>query len=356
MLLDEQIFGIYRAIVTDVSCFEATGKIKTRISAFHSGSVTSNLLNGYDSNTYADVTSRDILTDIILPFGGGYNYGMFKLPQINSVGLVAFINGSRSLPIWLGSTANSLFNSSNELVESDIPSDRDNNYPAKYYDEDEEKSVFNFDDANAFIIKTKKNYLDEFTNPETMNWQNNPVENSFVLSSAKASLYHRVNDDSYQEFILSNDSEKGTGSISIGYVISEDEFKRITANDDSITIRNKNGNVEAQITLDDEGGIFIDSYEDTTSGNKQTGSRVEASIKMTPASIELKSGGCQVSMSRNINENNEKLLLKASKVQILAKDISLGSSGYSLVVSPNPNLNFTLEDGSMLSTASNIRV
>lgn len=355
-MLDDQVFGIYKAIVTDISCFQNTGKIKTRIAAFHSGSVPTNLLNGYDSDTYADVSSKDILTDIIMPFGGGYNNGMFKLPQVNSTGLVAFINGSRSLPIWLGATANSLFNSDNDLVESDFPSDRENNYPAKYYDDEKGKPVFNFDDENSFVIKTKKNYLTDYSNPDTMNWKNNPVENSVVLSSSKASIYHRVGDETYQEFVLSSDEENSTGSIAIAYVISDDEFKRISADDDSITIKNKNGDLEAKITLSDDGGIYINSLEDNASENKQSGSRVETNIKLTPASVELNAGGCKISMSRNINENNEKLVIKASKVQLLAKDISLGSSGYSLVVSPNPNLNFTLEDGSMLSTASNIRV
>ena len=354
-MLEDQVFGIYKAIVTDVSCFEQTGKIRTRISAFHGGSVPSNLLDGYDSDTYSDVSSRDILTDIMMPFGGGYNYGMFKLPQINSVGLVAFIDGSRSTPVWIGSTANSLFNMENSPVEFDIPSDKNNGYPSRYYNETENKSEFNMKDQNAFIINTKKNDLPDFNNPETMNWEKNPVENSFVLSSTKASIYHRIDDDAYQEFILNNDPEKNTGSIEMAYVVDENNFKRITADDDSVTIRNKDGDIEAKIQLEKDGSILINSLEDN-SGNKQTGSRVETHILLKPAAIEVVAGGSRIEMSRNVDENNEKMTIKASKIQVLADDISLGSSGYSLVASPNPNLNFTLEDGSMLTTTNNIRV
>lgn len=354
-MLEDQVFGVYKAIVTDVSCFEQTGKIRTRISAFNGGGVPKNLIDGYDSDTYADVSSRDTLTDIMLPFGGGYDYGMFKLPQVNSVGLVAFIDGSRTAPIWIGATANTIFNIENELVQSDLPSDRNNNKPAKYYDDSEGRSVFNFDDSNAFIIKTKKNELVDLKDYETMNWENNPVENSFILSSAKASIYHRIDEDTYQEFVLSNDSQNNTGSIEMAYVIDEETFKRITVNDESITIRNKNGDAEAKIILGNDGTIYINSFEDNI-GNKQTGSRIETNIALSPASIEIKAGHSNIKMARNVDEDNEKMTITASKIQIVANDISLGSSGYSFVVSPNSGLNFTLEDGSMLTTANHIRV
>ena len=354
-MLEEQVFGIYKAIVTDVSCFEETGKIRTRISAFNGGGVPKDLIDGYDSDAYADVSSRDTLTDIMLPFGGGYDYGMFKLPQINSVGLVAFIDGSRTTPVWIGSTANSIFNMENTLVQSDIPSDRNNDRPAKYYDYNQGKSVFNFDDPNAFIIKTKKNELPNFKDYETMNWQNNPVENSFVLSSIKAGIHHRVDDDTYQELILSNDPENNTGSVEMSYVISDDEFKKITASDDSIIIKNKNDKIETKIEFDDNGTIYLNSFEDNL-GNRQTGSRIETSIKLTPSSVEIKAGGSNITMTRNVNENNEKMTINAKNIQIIADDVSFGSSGYSFVISPNSNLNFTLEDGSMLTTADNIRI
>lgn len=367
-MLEDQVFGIYKAIVTDVSCFEQTGKIRTRISAFHGGSVPKNLLDGYDSDTYSDVSSRDILTDIMMPFGGGYNYGMFKLPQINSVGLVAFIDGSRSTPVWIGSTANSLFNMENSPVEFDIPSDKNNGYPSRYYNETENKSKFNMEDQNAFIINTKKNDLPDFNQPETMNWVKNPVENSLVLSSTKASIYHRIDDDTYQEFSLTNKKDKdGTdiGSIEMAYVISDDEHRKITADDKTITIRNKDTNTEAKIVLikpginsngeEEPGGISISSFQDNA-GNNITGSRIETSIKLTPASVNIDAGNSRITMSRNIDKTKDKMTIKTSKLQILADDISLGSSGYSLVASPNPNLNFTLEDGSMLTTTNNIRV
>lgn len=353
-MLDDQLFGIFRAIVTDISCFEKTGKIKTRISAFNSGASPKDLINGYDSDSFSDLISRDVLTDIMLPFGGGTDYGMFKLPQVNSTGLVAFINGSKSNPIWIGATANTLTDKDNNLIQLDFPSDKDNNNPAIYYDNG---IVFNMNDSNSFIIKTKTNKLDDYTKPETMVWSNNPVENSMIMNSAKLSFFHRVDDDTYQEFVLDNgDGKENQGSIKLGYVVSENEFKRVTFDDSTITIRNKSGDVEAEMILNDSGDIYITAFDDSLAKDPSSGTRIGTSIELTPASINLKSGHSQISMSRNVDYNNENVTITTSNLQVLAKNISFGSSGYSLVVSPSPNLNFTLEDGSMLTTANNIRV
>ena len=350
-----QIFGIYKAIVTDISCFKTTGKIKTRISAFYNGSVPRNLAEGYDSDVFSDMRTRDILTDIMMPFGGGYNYGMFKLPQVNSVGLVAFIDASKTSPIWIGSTANSIINSDNAVVQLDYPSDKDNENPAIYYDDSTGKIEFNYDDENSFIIKTKTNILNDLTDPKTMVWKENPVENSFILNSSIARLYHRIDDEIYQEFVLSNKNEQGVGEIKLSYSISNDEYKHILLNDDAIEIKNKSKDgIAASIKVDNEGTIYINSYQDGI-GDSTSGTRVDASIKITPSAIEMKAGHSQISMQRNIDESKENITINARNLQINAENVSFGSSGYAFVVSPNPNLAFTLEDGSMLTTADNIR-
>lgn len=355
---DGHIFGIYRAIVTDTSCFATTGKIKTRISAFNYGSVTSNLINGYNSNAFTESLSRDILTDIMLPFGGGYDCGMFQLPQVNSVGLVAFIDASRTMPIWLGYTANQI-RSKGKITQLDFPSDTNNDNPAIYYDNETESSVYNIKDESSFILNTKSNTLPDKRYPSTMDWQNNPVENSVVLNKSKAAVYHRINDARFIDFSLANEDEEG--SISLAYTLGEEESESLTMGESinnqknrAIVVKNKNRDLTAQIVLSDDGGILIDAFEDNA-GNAQTGSRVEASIKLTPASISLETGSSIINLSRNINADNEGISIQAKNIQINAENVSFGHSGYSFVVSPNDSLNFTLEDGSMLTTANNIR-
>lgn len=350
---EDHIFGIYRAIVTDTSCFESTGKIKTRISAFNYGSVANNLINGYNSDIFEETLSKDILTDIMLPFGGGYDCGMFQLPQVNSVGLVAFIDTSKTMPIWLGYTANQI-RSKGRITQLDFPSDNNNDKPAIFYDNESDDAKYNILDEGSFILNTKTNALPDKRYPETMDWQNNPVENSIVLNKSKASVYHRINDARFLGFSLDNDDEKG--EVELSYTIDEDTSRNIVVNDDEISILNKNGDLNAKIILNKEGNILIHSYEDNSpEGNAIRGSRVEASIEMSPASITLKTGNSIINMSRNINPDNELISIQANNLQINAKNVSFGESGYSFVVSPNENLNFTLEDGSMLTTANNIR-
>lgn len=352
--MEDMLFGVYRAIVTDVSCFEQTGKIKTRISAFNNGSVPRDLINGYDSESFSNVITKDILTDIMLPFGGGYDYGMFKLPQVNSVGLVAFIDGSKSFPIWIGSTANSIVDRNNNLIEFDLPSDKDNGKPAIYSD-DSKKTIFNYEDKNSFIIKTKTNTLDNYLNPETMVWSNNPVENSLILNSYKARLYHRIDDYEYQEFIMCNDKENKTSSIVLGYVIDDEAGDKRTLEIDreQIVVKNKDGQETAQIILDNKGDIYINAFSDD---GKSTETRIDTSIELTTASINIKAGHSRITLNRNIDSEQEKITISANNIQIDSQNISFGSSGYSLIASPNPNLNFTLEDGSMLTTVNNIKV
>ena len=169
----------------------------------------------------------------------------------------------------------------------------------------------------------------------------------------------RINDARFIDFSLANEDEEG--SISLAYTLGEEESESLTMGESinnqknrAIVVKNKNGDLTAQIVLSDDGGILIDAFEDNA-GNAQTGSRVEATIKLTPASISLETGNSIINLSRNINADNEGISIQAKNIQINAENVSFGHSGYSFVVSPNDSLNFTLEDGSLLTTANNIR-
>lgn len=377
-MIDDRLFGVYKAIVTDTACFKTTGKIKTRISAFNGGYCPKNLLDSYDSGTFSKVINRDILTDIMMPFGGGYDYGMFKLPPINSVGLVAFIDGSRSTPVWLGGTANLYLNEENQLYESDVPSDRDNGYGAVYYDEnsktEENQSgiVYNMYDENAFILKTKTNILPNPSTPETMDWKKNPVQNAFIASATGIKLWHRINNEgAYQEFSLfcdeniqdnpetkDVDESEDAGYINLEYYIDENQYKHFRANNKSIDIISKDGQIEGKIKISDDGEIYIASIDNSGKGSQSaSGSSVTSEITMNSAKIEINSGGSHISLIKNVDRQQEKIEISTSgSIQINAQKVSFGPDGYNFVLSPNANLNFTLEDGSMLTTSNNIRI
>lgn len=377
-MIDDRLFGVYKAIVTDTACFKTTGKIKTRISAFNGGYCPKNLLDDYDADVFSKTINRDILTDIMMPFGGGNDYGMFKLPPINSVGLVAFIDGSRSTPVWLGGTANLYLNSNNELYESDVPSDKDNGYGAVYVDEEAKTEenpsgvVYNMYDENAFILKTKTNILPDPSNPKTMDWRENPVQNAFIASATGIKLWHRINDEgAYQEFSLfcdeniqdnpeteKVDESEDAGYINLEYYVSDDQYKYFRANNKSIDIVSKDGEVEGQIKISDDGEIYIASLDNSGKGSQSaSGSNVISEIKMNSAVITIISGGSHITMTKNVDRQKEQITIHTGgEIQIDAQKISFGPNGYNFVLSPNANLNFTLEDGSMLTTSNNIRM
>lgn len=153
--------GIYRAIVTDTSCFKSTGKIKTRISIFNNYYIDYDLLEDYDPEKYKNSISKDTDTLIMMPFGGGDNYGMFKLPEVNSVGVVTFIDGNKNMPLWLGGMP-VFFSDNNRNVKSvTYPLDKsDDNNGAIYTSNG--RTVYNFNDEHSFVIKTKTTSLDDF--------------------------------------------------------------------------------------------------------------------------------------------------------------------------------------------------
>jgi len=96
-------YGIYKAIVTDNSSFYNTGKIRVRIQKFYNQELSWDMSVSYNQNDFNKDLLNDVDALVHTPIGGGNNYGLFALPQINSVGLVQFLSGDINIPIWMGS-------------------------------------------------------------------------------------------------------------------------------------------------------------------------------------------------------------------------------------------------------------
>lgn len=349
--------GMFKAIVTDTSMFKSTGKIKTRISALNGYGVTSNLTNNYDSDTYSKLLSRDSLTSIMMPFGGGNNYGMFKLPQVNSVGIVTFLNNNPAAPVWIGSIANETVKNG-VVTELDYPTDNlDKNFGA--FSTEGGETVFNFNDENSFVIKLKKNSLDDFSKPETMDWKSNPVENAMIMSEEKIQLRHDIINSkdntitgSYGEIIFSKEADnenenKENSYVSLRNYIDNNSEKFIKLDSDDITFQNKNGSLLTVIRMTEDGHIIIQTSEN----NKE-----QSKIELAQAQIILESGKAKINIRQGLNQSQSEVAISAPKVRISAENISLGSTGYSLLATPSSNIALTMEDGTMLTTINNIKV
>lgn len=339
----KKVLGVYKAIVTDVSCFKTTGKIKTRISCLNNNSIPADLINKYDKVLFEKQIEEDRLTYIFMPFGGGWNYGMFKLPEVNSIGIVQFIDGNLDSPIWLGSFNRGLTDKTGNLLELGIPSDRINeeNNSSFYKDESESGLIYDMENENSFIIKTKSNTLNDLSKPETMDWKKNKVDNTVVLNSSKAEMNHNIEEG--KNYNISINKEDG---IKISY-IEEDNEKEIKINNLEISISSK---AKANSFKANFKG---DKFRIVTS-KKINDSNIESIIEQKASKISLKSGDSSVVISNSIKDNE--LILSGKTVRISAKSILLGNSGYNLVACPNENTSITLEDGTLLTTMDNIKV
>ena len=100
---------IYKAVVLDNSMLFTRGTIRVRIAGMYNKRIIWDLQERFpetlEEGNIEDVNtqfSKDYEAQLIAPFGGGRNYGALSVPQINEKGLVAFLNGSKSKPIWMG--------------------------------------------------------------------------------------------------------------------------------------------------------------------------------------------------------------------------------------------------------------
>ncbi len=351
-----KLTGIFKAIVTDVSCFPATGKIKTRISAFRGNSVPATLTSeSYNSERFQASTYRDIYTAILVPFGGGSNVGAFKLPEVNSLGVVTFINNNPNMPLWIGGIS-AYYNDEGSLISVDYPSDNISENKGMLYKKSSSPLLEkNYEDENSFVLKTKTNVLTDFTKPETMDWTKNPVENTVILNSRKAHIHHRIADSSYSEFIMGTDNEEKP-MMSLGFFNTEEDSSSSIKLDDMITISDKDGDKTSSIFIssDSEYGITLQTRD--ASGSR--GSSTIAQINVTPTDIALSIGGNSSgngSSSIIMSRMNNEVAISAKNIRLTADNISLGNTGYYVVVSPN-HVAMTMEDGTMLTTTENIKV
>ena len=91
----------YYAIVTDTSEFYKTGLIKVKVAGMYNGKMTYNLTEKFPDQLLD--MPRDFTAKVFSPLGGGRNYGLFFLPQVNEKGIVTQMMGEDSDLIWLGS-------------------------------------------------------------------------------------------------------------------------------------------------------------------------------------------------------------------------------------------------------------
>lgn len=338
--MNESLYGIFKAMVTEVDCFKTTGKIKTRISIFNNSYIGKDLLDNYSKDSYINKIERDKLTSVLMPLGGGVDCGLFSIPQINTMGLVTFLDGNPDNPVWLGAISSNIFSKSGELIKSNYPSDNIvSNKSIVDVNDESGKVEFMSESSSSFIIKTKTNELKDLNKPETMNWSNNKTENGIVLNQNRMELLHVGDNGDTQNILLNNDSEY---SIKLKNKKNDENYSVISIGNNGIKVERMSSSGECTIYLGDTNNEIV---------FKKDG--LETSISQTEQSIKLVNEKSSVSLLKV--DLQDEVVIAAPKVRISSDKIILGNGDFRIVTSPS-NFNLTLEDGTLLTTAKNVRI
>lgn len=365
-------YGIYQAIVTDNSTFFNTGKIKVRIQKFYNDRLNWDMSTSYDATKF----NRDLMDDmdalVHTPIGGGNNYGLFALPQVNSVGLVQFLGGDVTQPVWMGSFFRPEYDQNGVLLRCNVPNDQPQ-YEGMGSDgiikgPSDRIAQKKIQGGNETIILRTKSTKGPGTEKkkENMDFNKNRTQNLVVLSEDEVKIIH---------FSKWKDKDSGNGAdlvqfeeITVGthkeYGANQEVIKEYPQIDIKVTDKN-NDDKKRQTT-----GIKVnpDSVSLEVISNEL---KMKSSIGSTPRGIEIKSqntdNGDITSFNMNpkritlvnktvsllLEKNDVTISVPEGKLRLSGKEVLLGDGGGYVVVKDNP-LPMRMEDGTVLKT-TNVR-
>lgn len=347
-------FGLYQAVVTDNSEFYKRGYIRVRISAFFNGSVEWDLAKSYDETKFKKALKDDFRCLVYMPIGGGNGHGMFSLPQVNSVGLVSFIDGNIKKAVWMGSFVNPKFDEDGKFYEANVPADVIDK-------EGKDSCGLTVDGKNvdvsggAIIIRQKSTKSGD---AESMNWDMNRTENLIVMDKDLLKINHvtewkekedKLKPTQYQEISI----KKNTDETSENNGIVTLNIKTYIANDDNtideygieimekevsiVTNNNKSKTKNTILINQDAVKMKSNNYND----NKST------EISLTPNQAEVRSKDSVVSVTEK-----EVNISGTDKLTLSGKSVLLGGLAEEYVVTSNIPFSFRMEDGTVLSSSN----
>lgn len=367
--------GIYLALVTDNSNFFNTGKIRVRVQKFYNDTLNLDLSKNFDASKFNNEILQDFEALIYTPIGGGNNYGLFALPQINSVGIVQFLGGNFHNPIWMGSFFRPEYNEKEELVRVNVPNDQplmeglgsdgitrgsSDNYAKK-----------RTKGGNGSIILRTKTTSGPGTdnNAQNMNFNKKRTENLMTLSDQDIKITH-----------FSKWRDKGSGA-SLGDTADLDQYEEISVGTNreydasgnvvkeypQISISVKNDMLTASstksigISLNPDAAIlgFTSAYDKAsstisatptgvtiTSMNTNNSSKT-TTYEMTPTQVKITNKAISIVVT------DSEVLISApeGKIRLSGKEIFLGDGG-GYVMIQDVKKEVRLEDGSVLKASS----
>ena len=324
---------IYEARVIDNSEFYTTGKIwvrikeKTFIKANYADlSKKPELIEDFVSKETDDsgnetLVHQDFPCYLYSPMGGGFDFGIFNLPQVNSTGIVAEVGETyvpnKKVYVWLGTVfkptalktltiPNPTLTDSNGIVQGE--------------------SQMGDLDGNAIVIKTRSTNLEDPTdvadNADELDFEQRPVENLIVLDKNKIVVSHNIIDDDNN--ILGNEQITLNNDEGLTYQMLKQKSASNTTNVINTMAKiDENGYLKYQQFGKDENNIdFSTDGESIKSMVYDSKGKYSSSIEQSNDSINVVAGNSQIDL-----ENTTLTIKTSSEVVLDAKRVSLGSQG-----------------------------
>jgi|WetSurMetagenome_2_1015567.scaffolds.fasta_scaffold79278_3 hypothetical protein len=216
------------------------------------------------------------------PIGGGRNYGMFHLPQVNERGIVTFLDGDLHKPLWMGSYFMPIvdpkkYPSEYKIKEINVPSDDPNESGNTHSAVVDDKRYGLSSDPNALVIRTKHTTLEKSGSDYTakkIDWLQQNTDNLVYVGTDAIRLKRYDTWDNttlkkYQEFVMMPDS-KGQPIISTTVNNISDGKKSVVTQSDnafSIYIHSDQGDFTWSVTGGDTGINLVDQFGNKIIGN-----------------------------------------------------------------------------------------
>lgn len=294
---------IYSALCLDNTHYFEKGTIKVRIFEYYGipkryykdgkiintnvddlSKIEDELTKGDAGSLEEGGASADFEAMVFAPLGGGRNYGIFALPKTNEKGIVAFLDGSLSVPIWLGSYFQPIknekdynkvdfVNAPNEDPGIDgVGSDMAKEGAANV--ENATVSEEMLGDQNTIILRTKTTIPGASAD---MDFEQTDSENLVALDSKKIRVRHFTGDEGeankkYQEIMIYKDEDNSNKETIILEVNNTDDTKQsyVKITEDNINFYMNNNGDETVFKL----GVSEESsslYFEDKDGNTITG-------------------------------------------------------------------------------------
>jgi len=254
---------LYEALVIDNKNFYSNGKIKVRIPNFYHRNMNWDLAGEYpDLLEEAEIKgdaeySNDFEASVYSPYGGGRNFGVFFLPQINQKGLVMPIGQGTNRFVWLGSFFEAYRTDNFDVEYVNIPSD-------DIEQSDGSTAGEQTMDAESSADALKKNFVARFktTNAdsqEDLDWQQRPTSNIITVGDKESKVTHYAKEEKFSASM--NLTEEGF-NIEVDNEGNLNTFK-IKNTDDGISLyfEDTEGN---KMNFNKNTGFEVESVKDAT--------------------------------------------------------------------------------------------